>query len=233
MDNSRHFSCRLVAVRPQGQLRLGNVAWVGQDVHPRNGYVALVCTTSNKSAQLLTVERLGRDMTDSLPEHVADYLPTPTTREALHTTLSMPFEEAVDRVQLEHEFAGFETVKVTRLDQMVEGALQEDVPPTALIVMCHAEIAYTALTIDPTLAGLLPCTTVVYRDEDDSRTAHVYHVSATKALRDLGFGIDEGEAVQELVELTGDRMDDVWENVESLTALEYDWDQGEFVNLPE
>lgn len=172
-------------------------------------------------------------MSDSLPDGVEDYVPTPTAREALHTTLSMPFEEAVDRVQLEHEFAGFETVKVTRLDRMVEGALgDEDLPPTALVVMCHAEIAQSALAIDPTLAGLLPCTTVVYEDEDDERTVHVYHVSATKALRDLGFAVEEGEAVQELVELTGDRMDDVWENVESLRELEYDWEEEGFENTP-
>lgn len=170
-------------------------------------------------------------MSDSLPDHVSEYVPTPTAEEALHLTLSMPFDEAVDRVQLEHEFAGFETVKVTRLDRMVEGALQEEVPPTALVVMCHAEIAHSALTIDPTLAGMLPCTTVVYEDEEDERTVHVYHVSATKALRDLGFAVDEGEAVQELVEMTGDRMDDVWDNVQSLQDLEYDWGRGEFADL--
>jgi uncharacterized protein (DUF302 family) len=170
-------------------------------------------------------------MTDSLPDHVSEYVPTPTAEEALHLTLSMPFDEAVDRVQLEHEFAGFETVKVTRLDRMVKGVLQEEVPPTALVVMCHAEIAHCALEIDPTLAGMLPCTTVVYRDQDDERTVHVYHVSATKALRDLGFAVDEGEAVQDLVELTGDRMDDVWDNVQSLRELEYDWDREEFATL--
>lgn len=168
-------------------------------------------------------------MTDAPPENLPDHVPTPTAEETLHCTLSMPFDEAVDRVQLEHELAGFETVKVTRLDRMTRGALGEEVPPTALIVMCHAEVAHEAITIDPTLAGLLPCTTVVYQDEDDERTAHVYHVSATKALRDLGFAMDRGEDVQDLVDLTGDRMDDVWSNVESLTEMEYDWERGEFV----
>lgn len=169
-------------------------------------------------------------MSDSPPDRVAEQVPTPTAAEALHCTLEMPFDEAVDRVQLEHELAGFETVKVTRLDRMAKGALDEDVPPTALVVVCHAEVAHEAITIDPTLAGLLPCTTAVYRDEDDERLTHVYHVSATKAIRDLGLAMDREGDVQDLVDLTGDRMDAVWSNVESLTEMEYDWEDGEFVD---
>ncbi|TKX82690.1 DUF302 domain-containing protein, partial [Halorubrum sp. SS5] len=79
-----------------------------------------------------------------------------------------------------HELADFETVRVTRLDEMIEGMLgRDDVERTALIVVCHPEIAYDALRIDPTLAGMLPCTTVVYERAGDDRV-HVHHVSATK-----------------------------------------------------
>jgi uncharacterized protein (DUF302 family) len=139
---------------------------------------------------------------------------TPTAEEAMHTTLDLPFEEAVLQVQLEHEFAGFETVQKTRLDQMVRGAFDEAAPRTALLVICHAEIARDALAIDPTLAGLLPCTTVVYEDGD---TVHVHHVSATKAIRDLGCAPAEATPeVEALVETTGEHMARVWENVEAL-----------------
>lgn len=142
--------------------------------------------------------------------------PTPTAAEAMHTTLDLPFEEAVLQVQLEHELAGFETVKKTRLDRMVRGALEEEAPRTALLVVCHAEIARDAISIDPTLAGLLPCTTVVYECEDDD-LVHVHHVSATKAIRDLGCApADANPEVEALVELTGEYMARVWENVEAL-----------------
>jgi uncharacterized protein (DUF302 family) len=141
---------------------------------------------------------------------------TPTAEEAMHTTLDLPFEEAVLQVQLEHEFGGFETVQKTRLDEMVRGAFDEAAPRTALLVICHAEIARDALAIDPTLAGLLPCTTVVYEDPDDD-AVHVHHVSATKAIRDLGCApADATPEVQALVETTGEHMERVWENVAAL-----------------
>lgn len=137
-----------------------------------------------------------------------------TASDVLHTTLDMEFRDAVDNVQIEHEIGGFETVAVTRLDQMVMEILGEDVDRAALIVVCHAEIAHSTLEIDPGLAGMLPCTTVVYEVND---VVHVKHVSVTKALRELGFA-PEGteEEIDDLVELTGDRVSKVWRNVEEM-----------------
>ena len=112
-------------------------------------------------------------------------LPAPTADEALHTTVDLPFEDAVPFVQLARELADFETVRVTRLD--------------------------------PTLAGMLPCTTAAYERAGDDRV-HVRHVSATKAIRDLGCasaaGVD-GDAVEALVAKTGELMATVRENVET------------------
>lgn len=139
--------------------------------------------------------------------------PSPATEEAMHTTLELSFEDAVPFVQLEHELAEFETVKVTRLDRMVEGMLGETVERTALIVVCHPEIAHDALAIDQSLAGMLPCTTAVYETPDGE--VHVHHISATKAIRDLGCAPgDCGDAIDGLVEKTGDRMTEVWANIE-------------------
>lgn len=143
---------------------------------------------------------------------------SPTARDALHATVDLPFEEAVDTVQVEHEIAGFETVKVTRLDEMVAGFLDEDVDRTALIVMCHAEIARDALGIDPSLAAMLPCTTAVYeRERDGEPEVHVRHVSVTKGMRDLGLTPDEkDQEVEGLVERTGELMETVWDRIEEL-----------------
>ncbi|SNR37424.1 DUF302 domain-containing protein [Halorubrum vacuolatum] len=148
---------------------------------------------------------------------------TPTAEEALHTTLEMSFEDAVPFVQIEHELADFETVKVTRLDAMIEGMLgEDDIERTALIVVCHPEVARDAIAIDQTLAGLLPCTTVVYETESDD-VVHVHHVSATKAIRDLGCTPgDCGEEIDALIELTGERMRVVWENIEKHGAVAAD-----------
>lgn len=139
--------------------------------------------------------------------------PAPTAEEALHVTLDADFEETVDRVQLEHELAGFESVATTRLDRLVEGVLGEDVDRSALVVVCHAEIARDAVEIDPAITSLLPCTTAVYEQDG---LVHVHHLSATKAIRDLGCAPDDSEAVQALVDRTGEYMDEVWQHVEAM-----------------
>ena len=143
--------------------------------------------------------------------------PAPAVEDALHATLEMPFDEAVDRVQLEHELAGFETITTTRMDRLIEGALGEDVERVALVLVCHAEVARDALAIDRTLAGLLPCTTAVYERPDDD-AVHVHHASATRAMADLGAVPDAEEELAALVETTGERMDEVWEHVEAMAA---------------
>lgn len=158
--------------------------------------------------QFLSVARDRVDMSDGdTPE--TDGSRSPTATEALHTTLECSFEDAVDRVQLEHELAGFESVATTRLDRLVEGVLGEEVTRTALVVVCHAEVARDAVEIDPALGGLLPCTTAVYETDE---AVHVHHISATKAMRDLGCAEDE-DAIEALVDLTGERMATVWENI--------------------
>ncbi|MFB6352818.1 MAG: DUF302 domain-containing protein [Halobacteriales archaeon] len=142
-------------------------------------------------------------------------IPEPAAALGMHLTLEVPFDDAVPYVQLEHEYAGYETVAVTRLDEMVRGALHVDVPRTAMLVVCHAEIAHRALDIDQRLAGLLPCATVLYERPADDRV-HVHHVSVAKAIRELEYapaGADE--AVDELVELSGEYMTEVWENIEA------------------
>lgn len=141
--------------------------------------------------------------------------PSATVEDALHATLELPFEEAVDAVQLEHELAGFESVATTRLDRLVSGALGEEIDRAALVVVCHGEVARDALAIDRALAGLLPCTTAVYERPGED-VVHVHHVSATKAMRDLGAA--EGEAMDDLVALTGEVMTEVWDHVETLDA---------------
>ena len=133
----------------------------------------------------------------------------------MHLVLRGDFEDVVPFVQLEHELADFETVKVTRLDEMIAGMLGEEVERTALLVVCHPEVARDAVAIDPSLGGMLPCTTVVYERPDDDRV-HVHHFSVTKAIRDLGCAPDGCEAdLEALVELTGERMREVWTNIET------------------
>lgn len=147
----------------------------------------------------MTEERLGR------------------AEDGLHLETDGEFEEVVDTVMLEHEIAGFETISVSDLSGMVEG-LEEmlsgevDVDRTTLVVVCSGEIANRTLEIDPRLTSLLPCATAVY--QDDSGTVHVHHESITKAIRDLGYASEDGDEVDELVDVTSELMDEVWNNLE-------------------
>lgn len=147
----------------------------------------------------------------------------PETSEAVEEALSLrldeDFEDAVLQVQLEHELAGFESVATTRLDDLVAGALEREIERAALVVVCHAEIAEKVLEIDRGMSSLLPCTTAVYETEADDYV-HVHHLSVTKALRDLGASPDgETADMDELVEMTGERVMAAWEGIESLPSV--------------
>ena len=140
---------------------------------------------------------------------------TATAKEVLHTTVDMDFEDAVLAIQLEHELADFETINVSYLDKMIKGTLGETVSKVALIIVCHPQIAYGALKIDPEIAGMLPCTTVVYESPEDG-LVHVHHVSATKAIRDLGLVSSESkDSLDQLIKLTGEKMQVVWKNIQT------------------
>ena len=140
---------------------------------------------------------------------------TATAKEVLHTTVDMDFEDAVLAIQLEHELADFETINVSYLDKMIQGTLGETVSKVALIIVCHPQIAYSALKIDPEIAGMLPCTTVVYESPEDG-LVHVHHVSATKAIRDLGLVSSESkDSLDQLIKLTGEKMQVVWKNIKT------------------
>lgn len=142
----------------------------------------------------------------------------PTANSALHLRLDAPLEDAIAFVQLEHELAGFETISLTRMDELVAGALGEDAIPLAMLAMCHAEIARDAMRIDPRITALLPCTTVIYDPPEDGYV-HVHHLSATKAIRDLGCAPEDAdEAVEALVEATAERMATVWERLSDSDA---------------
>lgn len=142
-----------------------------------------------------------------------------SVREAMHLEIDGAFSDVLPFVQLEHEYIGFETVKVTRLDEMIRGSLGDTVPPTALLVMCHSELARDALAIDPRLGAILPCTTIVYERSDDDHV-HVHHLSTMKAMRDLG-GTPEGseQAMADLITRSGELMRQVWNNIESNVDL--------------
>ncbi len=144
---------------------------------------------------------------------------TAAAEESLHCTTSMEYEEVVDTVMLEHELAGFETIAVNEISGLVEELPRElydsdvDVQRTTLVIVCHARIAKRTLDLDPALTSLLPCATAVYESDDDDRV-HVHHKSITKAIRDLGFCPDRDDEIEELVEVTGELMEDVWRNLE-------------------
>jgi uncharacterized protein (DUF302 family) len=193
----------VLAVLTEGRNNAANVA------------AALDCTETAAEQALSTLVEDGRvcHVGNGVYEHAA---PSRTVESAMETTVPGPFEDAVLRVQIEHEVAGFETVATTRLDKLVEVVLEESVERTALVVVCHPEIARDAVEIDPTLGGLLPCTTVVYERPDDD-AIYARHYSATKAIEDLGAGPPGSEdAIEDLVILTGDRMARVWEGIETL-----------------
>ena len=152
------------------------------------------------------------------PDQDSETALAPTVERSKELTVREDYDESFDdlvlEVQLEHELAGFETIATPRIDKQIEGQLGEEVTKTAMILVCHAEIGKEAIEMDPRVAGLFPCTTVVYEDADDG-SWNVYHASAMQATKDLSIFPDDEATMQTLVEMTEERMGPVWEEIEA------------------
>lgn len=147
----------------------------------------------------------------------------PTVATAKEITVRSDYTESFDdlvlEVQLEHELAGFETIATPRIDKQIEGQLGESVTRTAMILVCHAEIGKEAIDLSPQVAGLFPCTTVVYESPEDG-SWHIYHASAMQATADLGFFPDATAEMDTLVSMTEERMETVWAELETRFGAE-------------
>jgi uncharacterized protein (DUF302 family) len=99
---------------------------------------------------------------------------------------SLPFEEAVQRVQEELRTDGFGVLCEIDVQAALKDKLGIDGDPYTILGACNPPLAHQALAAEPDLGVLLPCNVIVYERNGET------HISAVDAERMLSIvGNDE------------------------------------------
>jgi uncharacterized protein (DUF302 family) len=84
-------------------------------------------------------------------------------------TLGQPYEDAVEAVRTALGEQGFGILTEIDLKATLKAKLDVDVAPQVILGACRPALAHEALTVEPSIAAVLPCNVVV-RAVDDATT---------------------------------------------------------------
>ena len=87
----------------------------------------------------------------------------------LTTTLDRPYDEVVAAVRTALDNQGFGILTEIDLKATLKAKLDVDVASQVILGACRPPLAHQALTVDPSIAAVLPCNVVV-RELDENTT---------------------------------------------------------------
>ena len=88
----------------------------------------------------------------------------------LTLTLDRPYTEAVEAVRGALAEQGFGILTEIDLKATLKDKIDVDVAPQVILGACRPALAYEALTVEPSIAAVLPCNVVVRRGNGDGQT---------------------------------------------------------------
>ncbi|HVU13037.1 MAG TPA: DUF302 domain-containing protein [Phototrophicaceae bacterium] len=91
---------------------------------------------------------------------------TLTTSFGLYRFLQQHFDDVVEQLRTVLQAAGFELVAEVDLTKILEKKAQAHLRRHRVFIVCHPELAVTALTIAPKSAAFLLCNVDVYHLDD-------------------------------------------------------------------
>ncbi|HEX8780386.1 MAG TPA: DUF302 domain-containing protein, partial [Nocardioides sp.] len=91
------------------------------------------------------------------------------TNYTIATTLSRPYDATVSLVREALGEQGFGILTEIDLKSTLKTKLDVDIAPQVILGACRPALAYEALSVDPSIAAVLPCNVVV-RSLDEATT---------------------------------------------------------------
>lgn len=100
------------------------------------------------------------------------------------TTLAKPYDEAVEAVRAALGEQGFGILTEIDLKATLKEKLDVDVAAQVILGACRPALAHAALSIDPSIAAVLPCNVVVRALDDTTTLVEAFDPDAMMGLAD-------------------------------------------------
>jgi uncharacterized protein (DUF302 family) len=113
----------------------------------------------------------------------------------IQATCELPFEDTVAAVRAELTKAGFGVITEIDLRATLRQKIGAEIPAEVILGACNPRFAHRAISIDPSVAALLPCNVVVRSLGDRSTLVEAFDPGAMMQLAG-GHGDMEGLAAE-------------------------------------
>ncbi len=108
----------------------------------------------------------------------------------MNTTLTQPYDEAVEAVRAALTDQGFGILTEIDLKATLKEKLDVDIPPQVILGACRPPLAFEAIQADPSIAAVLPCNVVVRTVDDSTTVVEAFDPDAMMGMSD-GAGLDK------------------------------------------
>lgn len=123
------------------------------------------------------------------------------------TTLNVPFDEAIERVEAALKEQGFGVISRIYIQEALKTKIGVDFRPYVILGACNPTLAYEALKLEDKVGTMLPCNVVVQaRGDRETEIAAIDPVASMQA-------IDNAELQQAAHEVRG-RLEQVVQNLQ-------------------
>ena len=111
----------------------------------------------------------------------------------LSATIARPYAEVLDATRSALADQGFGILTEIDLAATMKAKLDVELPPQTILGACRPALAYEAITVDPSIAAVLPCNVVVRSLDDATTLVEAFDPDAMMGLADNDATIVPGD----------------------------------------